>query len=528
VSELDVLIIGSGVAGLSVAVRLAEAGMAVGVATKAHLSDSATQWAQGGVAAAIDLEGDSVDLHLDDTLIAGAGLCDRDAVRILVEEGPRRVEELIGLGAVFDREASGSLARAREGGHSRARVLHAGGVATGAEVQKTLVEATRASVALIAEGCFALDLAIGEDGIEGVSVLADGARDLLRARHVVLATGGAGQLYSVTTNPKESTADGLAMALRASVAVADVEFIQFHPTALHHPSTPRPLLSEALRGHGALLRNAKGDRFVDELAPRDVVSRAMAATMEAEGVEHCWLDVTVLEHFAQRFPTLATTLTAAGFDPTVDWLPVAPAAHHLAGGVMTDIWGATILDGLWAVGEVADVGVHGANRLASNSLLEGLVFGARLAEALSGGQREPTETGVLRGLFAPSPGVIPAVLLPEPSPEGSDEVSALREDSLMPSSSPRSVLQAAMTEGAGVVRTADSLLEARRTVRSLVAPGPATTAEDAELANLATAADAVLSAALFREESRGGHFRADFPVLEEAWECRIVHRGAHR
>ena len=212
-----------------------------------------------------------------------------------------------------------------------------------------------------------------------------GERVEVRADHVVLATGGAGQLYSVTTNPLESTGDGVAMALRAGVPVADVEFVQFHPTALHHPAMPRPLLSEALRGHGALLRDAEGERFVDELAPRDVVSRAMAARMSEQGVDHLWLDATALERFGSRFPTIAASLASIGLDPERDWLPIAPAAHHLSGGVVTDLWSSTALPGLFAVGEVACTGVHGANRLASNSLLEGMVFGARLAERIESG-----------------------------------------------------------------------------------------------------------------------------------------------
>ena len=225
----------------------------------------------------------------------------------------------------------------------------------------------------------------------------------VRADHVVLATGGAGQLFAVTTNPPESTGDGVAMALRAGVPTADVEFVQFHPTALHHPAMPRPLLSEALRGHGALLRDAAGERFVDELAPRDVVSRAMAARMAEQGTDHLWLDATGLERFPQRFPTIAASLTSIGLDPETDWLPIAPAAHHLSGGVVTDLWGATALPGLWAVGEVACTGVHGANRLASNSLLEGMVFGARLAERIASPHHDPEASGALRAVLGGVP-----------------------------------------------------------------------------------------------------------------------------
>jgi len=518
---VDVVIVGSGVAGLSVAVRLADAGLAVGVVTKAELSVSATRWAQGGVAAVLGADEDSTDLHLADTLAAGAGLCDVEAVRLLVQEGPRRVEELIALGAVFDREASGRLSRAREGGHSRARILHAGGAATGAEVERALVDATWSSAAVVAEGLFAWELMIGDDGVEGlVAIDATGELVEVRARHVVLATGGAGQLYSVTTNPSEATGDGLALALRAGVPVADVEFMQFHPTALHHPSMPRPLLSEALRGHGAVLRDASGERFVDELAPRDVVSRAMVGVMATDGTEHCWLDATGLERFDERFPTIARELAAAGLDPATEWLPIAPAAHHLAGGVLTDVDGATQLDGLWAAGEVADVGVHGANRLASNSLLEGMVFGARLAEALEGGQRGSRASGVVRPFFGADGGALPLEHVPA---EMDEAPLVVREDSAMGTAARRHELQLLMTRHAGVVRTREGLLKGRRELEQLETSAEPTTAAEAELANLATVARAVLVAAELRTESRGSHVRAEFPDRDPDWERRLVH-----
>jgi L-aspartate oxidase len=527
----DVLVLGSGVAGLSAAVRLAGSGarpatdLSLGVLTKGALSQSATRWAQGGVAAVLGGDEDSTDLHLADTLAAGAGLCDEEAVRILVDEGPGRVHELIALGVEFDREATGLLALAREGGHSRPRVVHAGGAATGAEVERALVDATYRSASAVLEGWFALDLLVEGGRCVGVTALPPGGGGPVevRAHHVVLATGGAGQLFSVTTNPSESTGDGVAMALRAGVATADVEFVQFHPTALHHPAMPRPLLSEALRGHGALLRDRDGERFVDELASRDVVSRAMAARMDEQGVDHLWLDATRLERFSQRFPTIAASLTSIGLDPEHDWLPIAPAAHHLSGGVVTDLWGATALPGLWAVGEVACTGVHGANRLASNSLLEGMVFGARLAERIPSGTDGPEPSGALRAVSGAEPidGIGCTVLERHRVPDRPDagalpgaDVTKLRD-----------TLQRAMTRGAGVVRSAGSLGGARAVVDDIAS----VLGEDAgsvgagELANLLQVADALLDSALARTESRGSHARREYLDTDPTWRRRLVH-----
>jgi L-aspartate oxidase len=527
----DVLVLGSGVAGLSAAVRLAGSGapsssLSLGVLTKGALSQSATRWAQGGVAAVLGGDEDSTDLHLADTLAAGAGLCDEEAVRILVGEGPGRVHELIALGVEFDREATGLLALAREGGHSRPRVVHAGGAATGAEVERALVDATYSSASAVLEGWFALDLLTEGGRCVGVTALQPGGQRghpvEVRADHVVLATGGAGQLFSVTTNPPESTGDGVAMALRAGVPTADVEFVQFHPTALHHPAMPRPLLSEALRGHGALLRDRDGERFVDELAPRDVVSRAMAARMAAQGVDHLWLDATGLERFSQRFPTIAASLSSIGLDPEHDWLPIAPAAHHLSGGVVTDLWGATALPGLWAVGEAACTGVHGANRLASNSLLEGMVFGARLAERIAAGVGGPEPSGALRAVLGEAPiDGIGCTFLPQraAASPGADRLSGVDVTKL------RDTLQRAMTRGAGVVRSAESLRDARAVVEDTTSVlGEAAVSVGAgELANLLRLADALLDAALARTESRGAHARREYTHTDPAWRRRIVH-----
>ncbi len=517
----DVVVLGSGVAGLSAALRLATAGCSVAVLTKGALSEAATRWAQGGVAAVLAGDEDSTDLHLADTLAAGAGLCDEAAVRVLVDEGPDRVHELIGLGARFDREDSGLLALAREGGHSRARVVHAGGAATGAEVERALVAAVRRAAAAVLEGWFALDLLVEAGRCAGVVALPPaGPAQAVRADHVVVATGGAGQLFAVTTNPAEATGDGVAMARRAGVALADLEFVQFHPTALHHPAMPRPLLSEALRGHGAELRDARGERFVDELAPRDQVSRAMAARMAEQGVDHLWLDATGLERFGARFPTIAASLAAIGLDPATDWLPIAPAAHHLSGGLLTDLWGATALPGLWAAGEAACTGVHGANRLASNSLLEGMVFGARVSEAVAAGRDGPEASGALGPLLGPAPeGALPVRPLPvapgpEPATDGPADVAKLRDH-----------LQRALTAGAGVSRSARSLAAAGAAVEEVAALAPAPRDRAAgELANLVTLARALLAAAAARTETRGAHARLEFPAADPAWRLRLSPR----
>jgi L-aspartate oxidase len=503
--------------------------LSLGVLTKGALAQAATRWAQGGVAAVLGGDEDSTDLHLADTLAAGAGLCDEEAVRILVDEGPGRVHELIALGVEFDREATGTLALAREGGHSRPRVVHAGGAATGAEVERALVDATYRSASAVLEGWFALDLLVEGGRCVGVLALRPGRDDgpvAVRADHVVLATGGAGQLFSVTTNPSESTGDGVAMALRAGVPTADVEFVQFHPTALHHPAMPRPLLSEALRGHGALLRDREGERFVDELAPRDVVSRAMAARMDEQGVDHLWLDATGLERFPARFPTIAASLSSIGLDPERDWLPIAPAAHHLSGGVVTDLWGATALPGLWAVGEVACTGVHGANRLASNSLLEGMVFGARLAERIASGVEGPEASGALRAVLGDDPiDGIGCTVVERPAPPvrpGAGGPADLDITKL------RDTLQRAMTRGAGVVRTADSLDGARAVVEDMAAAlGDSTVSVGAgELANMLQLAAALLASALARTESRGSHLRREYPDADRSWRRRLVHGQA--
>ncbi len=533
--DLDLLVLGSGVAGLSAAVRAADHNMRVGVLTKGELPQATTRWAQGGVAAVLRDDPDSTDLHLADTLACGAGLCDTEAVRVLVDEGPARVLDLIALGAAFDRDPDGTLQLAREGGHSEARIVHAGGAATGAEVERALVVAVQRGAAALYEHHFAVDLIVEGGRCRGVTaVTPDGTPVAVRAANVLVTTGGAGQLFAVTTNPLEATGDGIAMALRAGVAVADVEFVQFHPTALHLEAMPRPLLSEALRGHGAKLRDGRGERFVDELQPRDVVSRAELEVMVAQGIDHVFLDARDLEDFDARFPTIDAALRATGLDPATDLLPVAPAAHYTCGGMVTDLDGSTSLPGLWAAGEASCTGVHGANRLASNSLLEGMVFGPRAVEAIERGQVGAAPTGAMRAVLGGDreggpvgPGTIGGHLLsgpeppePTPGPPVSDPAgwAELRRG-----------LQRAMSTGAGVIRDRATLAEAGVIADGAAAAVAATGAANGavppaayEVANLAEVARALVRAATARKESRGAHARRDFPDTDPHLRRRFI------
>jgi L-aspartate oxidase len=546
----DVLVLGSGVAGLTAARTAAEAGLSVTLLTKGELAASATRYAQGGVAAALS-PNDSPELHFSDTLSAGGGLCDPEAVRILVGEGPTRLRELMALGATFDRAGDGSasapLALAREGGHSLARVVHAGGDATGHEVERALVAATAAHPNVtIREGWLALSLHVEGGRVAGVIGMpsSSAAAVLLAARHVVLACGGAGQLYSVTTNPALSTGDGVAMALAAGAAVADIEFMQFHPTALHHPVMPRPLLSEALRGEGAVLRDEQGVAFMagehplGDLAPRDVVSRTIARRLVERGLDHLWLDATSIDDFPRRFPTIWAHCRDAGLDPTREWLPVAPAAHYLCGGVVTDIDGAASLPGLWACGEVACTGIHGANRLASNSLLEGLVFGHRAGTAIAAGRTAAEPTGAMRGV--PLDATVPAAPPAPGNRRSTVPGPGTQERQLAVVAQLRDRLQRDMTTFAGVLRDGLGLEQAAKAVAAVdaaltgfeletVSAGRQEAADHAvaELQNLLAVGRAVVAAATERHESRGCHHRLDFPEPHQPLE-RIVHFGAAR
>jgi L-aspartate oxidase len=505
----DVVVVGSGVAGLTCALHLREAGLHVTVVTKVNIDDGSTRWAQGGIAAALDPY-DSPQAHARDTLLAGVGLCDPAAVDVLVTEGPARVRELIRWGTRFDRHSDGSLMLSREGGHRADRIVHAGGDATGAEVQRALHAAVRRDPWIrLVEHALALDLLTGAQGQAcGVTlhVVGEGTEDgvgAVLARAVVLATGGMGQVYASTTNPLVSTGDGVALALRAGAAVTDLEFVQFHPTALYlggegRRSAQQPLVSEALRGAGAHLVDADGKRFMvgvhelAELAPRDVVAKAIHRVLAASGGDHVYLDARHVPELVERFPTITAFARAAGVDPTSQLIPVAPAAHYASGGVRTDRRGATSIRGLYACGEVACTGVHGANRLASNSLLEGLVFARRIAAELAGD--------------------LPA----QAEPVGADRAS------WAVSAAVREPLQRAMTTGVGVLRDAASLARSADILAELAPARQSPGTASWEAANLVTVASALLAAATRREETRGCHWREDFPLPRDEWLGHLV------
>ena len=507
-TSADVVIVGSGIAGLSLALQARRSDLKVLVVTKTVLDAGATRWAQGGIAAAVG-PGDTPEQHESDTLIAGVDLCDVQAVHALVTEGPTALENLIALGADFDRDASGDIALTREGGHHRDRVAHAGGDATGAEVSRALISAVQADDGIeVIEHALALDLLFDDRrAVAGITlhVIGEGTRDgvgAVHARAVVLATGGLGQTFAQTTNPEVSTGDGVAIALRGGATVADMEFVQFHPTVLwlgNNSEGQQPLISEAVRGEGAYLLDDQGIRFMKEihplaeLAPRDVVAISIMRVMNKNHAQHVWLDVRHLEGFEKRFPTIYASCIAHGINPLTELIPVAPASHYASGGVRVDLNGRTSVNGLYACGETACSGVHGANRLASNSLLEGLVFSARIASDIAANLPEFTE---------PVENVSRAILL-DPS---------VRHD-----------IQVSMSRGAGVLRSSDSLV---RTSSDLTRIEDRTSAQPCveawETTNLFQLAQAILKAALIRQETRGSHWREDFPETSDQWRKRIV------
>jgi len=513
----DVVVVGSGAAGATAARGLAQSGRQVLVVTKSGLGAGSTTWAQGGLAAVLDATDDSWDQHVTDTLTAGAGLSDRAVVEQLVRQAPIAVHELIDLGAQFDRDLVGRLALAREGGHQRRRIVHAGGDATGAEVQRTLDGSLRTLGVEVQERSIAVDVVTDAQGRVAGVVIAhvgeDGAiaeATLIHTSAVVVATGGMGQTYAVTTNPAESTGDGLALAWRVGAHVADVEFVQFHPTAFWQPgsSGQQLLVSEALRGEGATLVDGAGRSVMDgvhplgDLAPRDVVATAIALRMhEAPGGidDHVFLDATVMgPAIAERFPTVVARCRAAGIDPVSDPIPVAPAAHFACGGVRARLDGTTSVPGLFAVGEVAATGIHGANRLASNGVTEGLVAGHLVAGRLA--DELPVSGPAVLG--EPALGVAEAADRDDLSLAMSRWVGPLRD---------ADGLAAAWTAAAG----AGTGVDGRATLDSLAT---------LEATNLRVASQLIVRAAAMREESRGSHRRSDFPQPLDRWRHHIVQR----
>ncbi|MEU7145518.1 L-aspartate oxidase [Nocardia sp. NPDC046473] len=513
-TEADLVVIGGGVAGLTAARTASLRGLRVLTLSKGGATDTSTQYAQGGIAV-VAPHGDSVESHVQDTVEAGAGLCDVDAVRSIVEGGQAAVAALTDLGAVFDLGRDGQISRTREGGHSTRRIIHAGGDATGAEVQRALNTAGLP----VLFGAAACEVRTGPSGVQGILALSDKGFGVVHAPAVLLATGGLGQLYALSTNPPGATADGVALALWAGAAVADLEFLQFHPTVLYTPGGVgrRPLISEAVRGEGGILVDSEGDSVTagihprGDLAPRDVVSRAIAARMRALGTDHVYLDARAIDGFPQRFPTITASCRAAGIDPQTDLIPVAPAAHYQCGGVVTDPHGRTAVAGLYAAGEVARTGLHGANRLASNSLLEGLVVGERVGAAAAerlGERARVTD--------------VPTRIV-----ERAD----------------RDVLQQLMTDHASVVRDRAGLDEAVKRMKDAVTqretgssgpsfdglaetagrPGPQATPGTEIARHIAGIEDAALTltartlllAASARTESRGCHTRSDHPAPDD-------------
>ncbi len=502
----DFIVIGSGVAGLRASIALAESGARVTVLTKDKASESNTEYAQGGVAVVLS-DDDDAELHEEDTLVAGAGLCDEKAVETLVTEGTKYIKELIDWGTEFDREG-GKLVFTREAAHSRRRILHARGDSTGAEIVRSLIARARRETSInllpfantesliVRDGCCV--------GVRFLDPILRAPREIY-AKAVVMCTGGAGQLYLHTTNPPVATGDGMAMAYFAGAEMADMEFVQFHPTALSLENAPRFLLSEAMRGEGGVLRNVNGERFMKnyderaELAPRDIVSRSIVAEMRKTGSRNVFLDMTALDEkfLKHRFPKIYETCAAFGLNIAKNVLPVSPASHYCMGGIRTDLWGRSTVPGLYAAGEVSCTGVHGANRLASNSLLEGLVFGARSGEAA----------------------VADSLKSNVQSPKSSDKRPWTLD--LAPwtsiSTAVKKRVKRVMWERVGILRERESLVRAIREFEQIESSNLSTSSR-----NFVTLALLVARAALWREESRGGHFRSDFPERQEEFRVHSV------
>jgi L-aspartate oxidase len=508
--ETDFIVIGSGVAGLRASIELAKSGARVTVLTKDKASESNTEYAQGGVAVVLS-DDDNAELHEEDTLVAGAGLCDAEAVETLVTEGTRYIKQLIEWGTEFDREG-GKLVFTQEAAHSRRRILHAHGDSTGKEIVRALIARARAEKTIVLMPFANTEsLIVADDRCTGVRFLDPilrAPREIF-AKAVILCTGGAGQLYLHTTNPPVATGDGMAMAYFAGAEMADMEFVQFHPTALSLEKAPRFLLSEAMRGEGGILRNKYGERFMGnyderlELAPRDIVSRSIVAEMRRTGTRHVLLDMTALseEFLKERFPKIYETCKFYGLNIATDLLPVSPASHYCMGGIRTDLHGRSTLHGLYAAGEVSCTGVHGANRLASNSLLEGLVFGARAgASALTDSPKSQVPS--------PKSGI------------GRLEAWDLGLGTIATAVKKR--VKRVMWERVGILRDKDSLNRALKEFEQISQANLSTSSR-----NFVTLAKLVATGALWREESRGGHFRTDFPERDEKFRVHSIQkRGA--
>lgn len=501
-NDFALIVIGSGISGLFVALEARHLGPVL-VLTKGSIDDCNTRWAQGGIAAAVGPL-DSPEQHLADTISAGAGLVNEHAARVLCDEAPARIHDLVTYGVAFD-SLDGEVALGREAAHSRSRVLHAGGDRTGAEIETALSAAALDPSITILDFTLATRLLVKDGRVTGVEAVAlqSGATETYHAPNVVLATGGAGQLYSHTTNPDVATGDGIALAFDAGAEIADIEFYQFHPTSLRVPGVPTFLISEAVRGEGATLRNARGEAFMaryhplGDLAPRDIVARAIVAEMRAEGSESVSLDCTGLKSvdLAARFPGIFAYCSQAGIDMRTDPIPVSPAAHYLMGGVRTDIHGRTTLPGLYACGEVACTGVHGANRLASNSLMETVVFGKRVVEHIETGEG---------GCASPGPGAI-SIATPSTAAPAHE------------------ALQQVMWDGAGMERTAEGMTRALETIASWPVPDTSPTRPAFERRQMTVMASLMLRAALARTESRGAHYRSDYPMADDIhWKKQQV------
>jgi L-aspartate oxidase len=522
-NSFDYIIVGGGIAGLRAAIALAPAGRVV-ILTKADAREGNTGYAQGGIAAAVG-PGDSPDLHARDTIAAGDGLCDEAAVNVLVGEGPRYVRELVSWGARFAHEPGGELALGLEAAHSVRRVLYAAD-ATGREIGRAMWErATTFSSITTVDHALVTELIVEDGAVRGVRLFdrAGGLHEM-RSKATLLATGGAGQVFRETTNPAVATGDGIALAYRAGAAVADLEFVQFHPTALNMPGAPRFLISEALRGEGARLVNASREPFMTtydpagDLAPRDVVARSIVRESDRTG-GGVFLTLAHLDadRVRRRFPTIAAMCRQVGLDLATDLIPVGPAAHYLMGGIQTDVWSRTSLPGLFAAGETACTGVHGANRLASNSLLEGLVFGARAGEAMKDGvsARQGSSFG-------------------QDAPASPTERTATVRPTEFTLSAPGAIRDL-MWRAAGLFRTREQLAPAVDALNETYLAGARTIGregtndvDDWRRFNLATVARLIARAALRREESRGGHFRADFPRRDDLhWKVHLIDRMPH-